>query len=453
MSLILRIVNLGIKPTTDEFKASRIRTFNRVLIIMVLTYISTIPIGFYLDSMVVVGILLFLLALLFPCFYLVHTGKIRLSKYLLTLNTWLLISSLCIYIGIDGGHVYTLISGAILWFIIYNKTWELLIVQGLNILVGIGILIYTYYIPPIWQGDITLLLPIKWSLIFLGIFVTIITIAFFKINNYNFVNIVRQQKRIMEERQDEIEASIRYAKNIQFGLLPEHKEIDEFCDQNFILFKPRDKVSGDMFWTGDSPDNKLKFLVLGDCTGHGVPGAMVSILGLSLLDSIMAEREIKTPSQLLAELDSQFSKRMAGSALNDGIDISVLMHNTETDEWVYCGGNNSIIVCSENDNHLIKGCKRAIGDQMMKHVDFYDTLLDVKPHDSIYLYSDGFRDQFGGAKHKKFGMKRFRELLSNVAPLKPTEQLLHINEVFNDWMKDIEQIDDIALIGIKIKAK
>lgn len=450
MELLKRIINIGISDDTDEFKAARIRTFNRILVIFFVSYIGTIPIGFILGApFIVIALIIYTIGLL-PCFYLVEKQNTKLSRYLLSLNAWVLVGSLTIYLGINSGHIYTLFTASVLWFIIYNKRVELIIVESVNLLVFIGLVWYSFNYPPIWEGNQELLAPIRLSLIGLSIVVTMITIAFFKTNNYKFLAIVQKQKKIIETRQEEIEASIRYAKNIQYGILPNEVEIDHFAKENFIFFKPKDHVSGDMFWTGEQ-DGK-RFLALGDCTGHGVPGAMVSIMGLTSLQSIIRNKSIKNPADLLHELDHDFNNKMRRSNLRDGMDITVLMHDIVKDEWSFASANSSIIVVSGSGMELLKGDRKPIGisQAVIKGFEgFKNYKLELKKDDFIYLFSDGFRDQFGGIKGKKYGIKRFQELLAQISKLTVKDQVAILEKELNDWKSNLEQIDDISLIGVR----
>ena len=448
MNLISKILNIGVHPDLDEFKASQYKTFNRILTAVLLAYAGIIFTGFYIDSLPVIIYIPTMTLLLFPAYTLMGKGKDIAAAYWLVINAWVLIAGLTIYLGLGGGNVFALITGSIIIFIIFEKPLHMILAQSINLTLALSLVWYSSTYGAIWEGDQNLLFPIKVAIIFFSIATAIATIASFKINNYRFVTLVHSQKKIIQRRQEDIQASIQYAQYIQFGLLPERADIDDFNPNNFVLFKPKEQVSGDLFWTHRIKDKS--FLALGDCTGHGIPGAMVSILALSLLETIIAERKIDAPSDLLNELDKEFSAKMSRTNLNDGMDISVVMFNHNTEEWSFSGANNSIITCSAEESLLVKGAKRAIGDAMTRHIPFKDVSLELKDGDNLFLYSDGFRDQFGGEKRKKFGMKRFQELLVSIAPLDNKKQMIEIEKSFKNWINDLEQIDDISLIGLKV---
>lgn len=447
-TLFNNIINLGVLPDMEQFKAARIMTFNRIVIIFFFGYISTFPLNIYLGINFLSNVIgLLTLCLTIPL-YLSYKGNLRWARYSLTLNAWALVISLSIYLGEGGGHVFTLITAAILWFIIYNKKAELIVIELINLAIAGGVL-YTYYAwTPIWDGDQSLLLPLKVLLIALSISVAMITIAVFKTNNYKFVALIREQKMQIEQRKEEMESSIRYAQGIQLGLLPKREQMEDFVLKNFVLYRPKDIVSGDFYWIHE--DEKRAFLVLGDCTGHGVPGAMVSIMGMSSLDSVIETNEVLNPAQLLKLLDLDFMAKMSRSNLRDGMDVSAVMFDKQTKQWSFAGTNNSITYVKDGELAQLKGDKVPIGNHTVDIEEFTNHDLPLSSADKIFMYSDGYRDQFGGEKGKKFGMKRFNSLLSEIASANSMEGLRTIENRFDMWKGSFEQIDDVSLVGVEI---
>jgi serine phosphatase RsbU (regulator of sigma subunit) len=447
-SMLSRIINLGTDSEMKQFKAERVKTFNRIVLIFIAAYLSTLPVIFYLDIRFLPYFLIILTLLLWLPLYFCHKQKMVWARYSLTLNAWVLIFTLSVYLGEGGGHVFTLITSAVLWFIIYNNKVEIIIIEMLNALVAVAVLYVYYQFEPVWQGDQAILFPLKIMLITLSIAVAMFTIGVFKTNNYTFVKIVNQQKIEIEERKEQIDASIRYAQGIQRGLLPKDKELDNYLIQNFVYYVPKDVVSGDFYWIHE--DEKRAFIALGDSTGHGVPGAMVSVLGMSSLDSIIEHKDVKSPADLLDALDKDFMNKMSKSDLNDGIDISVVMYDKLSKKWQFSSANNSIIVCYDAEVEIIKGDKVPIGHYMTKIEHFTNHDLEVENGDKIFLYSDGYRDQFGGEKGKKFGFKRFTSLVQDVSKYPFDERGQIIHNTFEEWKGSFYQIDDVAVVGIEI---
>ena len=285
-----------------------------------------------------------------------------------------------------------------------------------------------------------------------------------------------QQAEIVEKNK-KLTDSIVYAKKIQNAVLPD-KEVLNVCFKNyFIFFKPKDIVSGDFYWI--SENNKNSVIAVADSTGHGVPGAFMSMLGISFLNEIVLKQGILKANKILSELRNQiiFSLKQKGEfgEQKDGMDIALfILDKTQTTENKYScqfsGANNPIYIVSEKEIEIknaknkinktkIENCKATLfeikPDKMPVSIydkmnDFTNVELKLNKNDIIYLFSDGYADQFGGPKGKKFKYKRFKELLLKNSQLTLNEQHYLLEESFNNWKKDIEQIDDILVLGIKI---
>lgn len=265
---------------------------------------------------------------------------------------------------------------------------------------------------------------------------------------------IEKQKYRIEYIYEELTDSIRYAERIQNAILPHKQYIkDKIKGEFFILFKPRDIVSGDFYWF-TKRDNWL-LIAVADCTGHGVPGAFMSMLGISFLNEIVSKEEVRSSSQVLDELrkyviHSLQQKGVQGEQ-QDGMDIAFLALNTETNILEFSGANNPlyIIPAVSNEILIIKADTMPIGiyGDMQP---FKNNTLQVNKGDRLYIFSDGFIDQFGGENRKKFLNKRFKESLLQIAHLPMLEQKENLNNIFESWKGKCEQIDDVTVLGIKI---
>ena len=294
-------------------------------------------------------------------------------------------------------------------------------------------------------------------------------------------DLVEVQKEHIQEIFKQVTDSINYAKRIQEAVLPISIESRSVLGEHFILFKPKDIVSGDFYWTVKI--NNLLFVAVADCTGHGVPGAFMSMLGISFLNEIVHKQEIKNPNQILNHLREEIVYALQQKGVQgeqkDGMDISLLVVNTDTNEAQWAGANNplyiisSVIlnVCEEQfsceaksissnidssqaqiDNRDImelKGNKMpiAIYPQMK---DFTSHEFSLQKGDSVYLFTDGYADQFGGPSGRKFMYKQFKEMLlqNNNKPMKEQREILEF--AFENWKGEFEQIDDVTILGIRI---
>lgn len=280
--------------------------------------------------------------------------------------------------------------------------------------------------------------------------------------------ITQQKEQIMEQRdvlakqQTEITDSIKYAKHIQQAILPEADLLENCFEDFFILLLPQHIVSGDFYWIGRK--NSHLVFTAADCTGHGVPGAFMSMLGISLLNHIVKEKGVVEPGKILNELRANIVNSFHqtdedGNRSNDGIDIAVCGYDEVRGRLFYAGANNSIIQITRDGNQfrLIehKPDKMPIGPYHIMD-DFNEFEIKIQKGDSLYLYSDGFRDQFGGADNKRFMKRRFKNMLVSNQNLCMPEQKKKFAEILYQWIEegkktsaDITQTDDVLLMGIR----
>ncbi|KPK86503.1 MAG: hypothetical protein AMS27_04895 [Bacteroides sp. SM23_62_1] len=267
---------------------------------------------------------------------------------------------------------------------------------------------------------------------------------------------IQRQKEIAESQRDliayqkkHIEDSIHYAQRIQAALLP---SLELFSDEieHFVLYKPRDIVSGDFYWV--SKIDHMQMVIAADCTGHGVPGAFMSMLGISMLNEIIINKRIIQPDQVLNHLRENIIhslKQLAGgSDVKDGMDMSVCLLDFSNNKLHFAGANNPLWLISDGELNEIKGDKMpvAIHENMNP---FKINTLSLKKGDTFYIFSDGYADQFGGPNQKKLLSKNFKTILHEVQKLPMLEQGSKIDEFFESWRRDLEQIDDVCVIGIR----
>lgn len=262
---------------------------------------------------------------------------------------------------------------------------------------------------------------------------------------------VEQQKVLVEEKNKEILDSINYAKLLQDALLPDISPLNKhFCD-SFVTYLPKDIVSGDFYWVAEPEKNVIAFAV-GDCTGHGVPGALLTMMGQNYLHLGLTESEVTTPGKALGFIDKGFKQLLTGKEQDisgQGMDISMCAINTSSLELIYSGARNPLLLIRQGEIIEFKGDKRGIGESV-EQGPFNDHILPLIKGDTIYLFSDGFVDQFGGSGGKKFKIKPFKELLVSIQTKTMSEQRELIESEFTTWKGDLEQIDDVCLMGVRI---
>jgi ligand-binding sensor domain-containing protein/serine phosphatase RsbU (regulator of sigma subunit) len=250
---------------------------------------------------------------------------------------------------------------------------------------------------------------------------------------------------------EEIKDSINYAERIQSSILPETSVIKQDLPNSFILFKPRDVVSGDFYWFNKLED-KLFFAGV-DCTGHGVPGAFMSMIGNSLLNEIVLTKKITSPSAILSSLNRSIFKvlKQNTSESRDGMDMALCMIDSKSNTLTYSGANRELLLIRDGELIEYKPTKSAIGGFTDSDTIFKETVIEIKPNDLFYMTTDGYADQFGGEKGKKLMTKNFKEFLLQIHTLPMYQQQEQLNQKISDWMGNTHsQVDDILIIGIKI---
>lgn len=256
---------------------------------------------------------------------------------------------------------------------------------------------------------------------------------------------------IIREKNEDITASIEYASKIQEALLPT-KENEQLFRDSFFLLMPKDIVSGDFIWYSEMGD-KVVFAAA-DCTGHGVPGAFMSMIGHSFLNQIVIERQVLQPSLILDALREKvivaLSQQRGEDARKDGMDIAICVLDRRTRKLEFAGANNPLYYVKEGEIIEVKGDKQPVGYMPERELPFTNHTVQLLEGDAMYIFSDGYADQFGGPKGKKFKYKQMRDLLHQNYDAEMSEQKQVLIRSFYEWKGDLEQIDDICIIGVRV---
>lgn len=287
---------------------------------------------------------------------------------------------------------------------------------------------------------------------------------------------VTKQKLITENKNEEVQASIIYAQRLQKAILPTMTQISDSLKESFVLFLPKDIVSGDFYYM-ETKDNNKVFFTSADCTGHGVPGAMVSLICSNALHQAVIEDNLNKPSDILDSAKKNLELRFArsGEDIKDGMDISFCVLDIKEQKLMYAGAYNPLWIVRHN-KHIMKskkfiekyvGIKPQLLESKEYHLievradrqpvgkyDFYTPFvnheIDLLRGDSIYLSTDGYADQFGGVKGKKMKSRNFKRLLLTIQNESMEKQQLILNEIFINWKKKFDQIDDVCVFGVKV---
>jgi ligand-binding sensor domain-containing protein/serine phosphatase RsbU (regulator of sigma subunit) len=304
--------------------------------------------------------------------------------------------------------------------------------------------------PPFWKTKIFYAACIIFTILSVFLFIKLRTRQIQKEKEILEIKVAERTYELAQKNKD-IMDSIQYAKRIQEAILPDRPYIFKHLANSFILYKPKDIVSGDFYWFYQK--NGKKIIAAVDCTGHGVPGAFMSMIGHNLLNQIVIEKNILEPARILSELNNGVQEALKQKDDNgdtrDGMDVSLCLINEDNTEIEYAGAYRPLYIISQNQIEKIEGNKFPIGGAQLGNERVYTNhRKKVKKGDTAYMFSDGYVDQFGGDKGKKFMAKRLQELLIEISTKNMQEQREILDNTINTWKGSIEQVDDILVIGI-----
>lgn len=294
----------------------------------------------------------------------------------------------------------------------------------------------------------------------IGLVVVLLSLIFYRYQEKRKANrlleeknvAIHIQKELVVEKNKEITDSINYARKIQDAMLPSQKILDEYFRDNFIFYQPKDIISGDFYWALRK-DDKL-YVAAADCTGHGVPGALMSMIGVTFLRQIINELNVTDTSEILNRLHSlvlnTLNEDISTRNSKDGMDVALLKIDLLNKKAQFSGAVRPLYVSSKKGFEIIKGDRYSIGGIKSMEETFSSVEIDLTGGKSFYMFSDGFADQFGQQNGKKFMVKNLQNLLAEVSALPMDEQLKRVSKVFADWKGSTEQTDDVLLVGIKV---
>jgi len=457
--LIDKLINFKDKqnPETNRKGKFFVASFS-IFIILGLLYSSY---SFVFNPQLVIGNIMNVafLILLFVLLYLYQKFQIRV----LIVNIWTFLMFSVLYDTYQsGGGIFSLDN---IWCVIF-PCWVFLVANKASGILWFGYA-FVYYIFLFYaermgfknfrndisniQSDLTLI-TLLLSTIFMGLIIYL-----HEKGKEKYMNAMMLAKAEIEEKNKELEiqkqdiiSSITYARRIQSAILPQDELISNHLTHSFIIYKPKNIVSGDFYFVKQV--NEFLFVAAADCTGHGVPGSLMSILGLTILNELVTNSCLTESNIILDQLRERIkiSLKQTGKIFEtrDGMDIALCVINTEQKKIQFSGANNNLIQIRNGLLVEHKGDRMPIGI-FPKERPFGNVMIEFSPTDSFYLYSDGFIDQFGGTKSEKFKIKLFKELLLKINYESPKLQKEYLENAHREWKGTHEQTDDILIIGFR----
>lgn len=263
---------------------------------------------------------------------------------------------------------------------------------------------------------------------------------------------VISQKAIIEEKNKDITDSIKYAKKIQLALIPDREILNKSFSESFVYYKPKDIVSGDFYWIENFGEDVVVFAAA-DCTGHGVPGAFMSLICNDLMNQVIKDQNVTSPAQVLTLLDERLRAMLNKStdhSSNDGMDIALCAFHKDSNWLQFAGAHRPLLLVRNGEMIEYKPSKHSIGGYLTGHKVFQDNNIDLQKGDSLYILTDGFSDQFGGQDGKKFKFKKLQKLIQSISHMSMAEQHGLLEEAFISWRGRHEQVDDVCVIGVRV---
>lgn len=444
-----KISRIGLRQGEDIMQFREVILMNRILTIMLMVLCFYVPIEIFINGLALVPFVLIMMVLSALSMVFHYFRFFRTARYYLFIVGTLFITSMGLAVGSAVGNYVTLIPVVLVAVILFRTNLE----RSAAFVFIVGLYLYQHYlfgvIEPVFiiaQENTEI-----FSVIFfvLALLLTFIAGFYLMSTNREYENIVIQQKEKMELKNKEITDSINYAKRIQAAILPTDSIVKKYLPDSFIIYKPKDIVAGDFYWL--EKKEELIIFAAADCTGHGVPGAMVSVICNNALNRSVREFNLSDPGKILDKtreiVISEFEK--SDDEVKDGMDISLCCYRSETMELSWAGANNPLWIISENGLKEIKADKQPIGKYMVPKP--YTThRIQLKKNDLVFVLTDGYQDQFGGAKGKKFKAANMKEMFLKNQTLSMPEQQRIFDETFEKWKGGLEQIDDVCVVGIRV---
>ena len=454
----------GIPLEMDLDEKKRIRFLNRMLMVVVILSFSFLCVDLFYQVYEGVAITLLTITTCTIILFMISKKKFKISKWFSIIFILAYISTLTLMTGKNTGTIIYLIPGVLFPTVIF-KNKKTILLLSISIICLFSYLFWTIQkIDPIIQLTDELRVIYQFSGTLGVIIVSFLMIWYFKNLNDEYENIIisnnrklsnsneqiNQQRLKLEIKNKEVTDSINYARTIQNAILPTEKKVNTYLQKNFILYLPKDIVAGDFYWIEANKD--LIHFAVADCTGHGVPGAIVSVVCHNALNRSVKEFNLNKPSEILNKTRELVidSFNHGESDVKDGMDIAFCTLDKKNKTLQFAGANNPLLIVRDKKIIELKGDRQPIA-KYSNYKNFTNHTIELKSNDSIYLFTDGFQDQFGGPKGKKLKLKGFKEILLNNNNKSMRHQKNRIEDAFKIWKDDLEQIDDICIIGYKVE--
>ncbi|MDZ4665488.1 MAG: SpoIIE family protein phosphatase [Bacteroidota bacterium] len=381
--------------------------------------------------------------------YLNYKGYFAFCRYYFSILPLVFLTVVCMHNGAMLGDKLLILTTATIPLVLFRDKSKIYLMFSLNILVFLFITWYQSFYSPIlnipeYVQQIYLLLA--QLTVFMVIFFVIL---YFRGDSEAYEADLEEKNRTISLKNTEIIDSITYAKRLQEAIMPSEKEIYNTIPESFILYRPKDIVAGDFYFAEQRGDHF--FVAAADCTGHGVPGAMVSVVCSNALNRAVIELNLTQPGEILDKVTEMVvdTFKKSDHDVKDGMDISLCAINIKTHQIAWAGANNPLWYVSNDQLTEIKATKQPVG-KSDHYKNFTTHILNLAKGSLVYLFTDGYADQFGGPKGKKFMYKQMADIILSNQGLEMGDQRNRLEHAFVQWKGALEQVDDVCIIGLRL---
>ncbi|MES2762818.1 MAG: SpoIIE family protein phosphatase [Bacteroidota bacterium] len=457
--MIKSLINKGVKPGITFHEQKKIRLTNSFSLvgIAIVSFFLFGSIFFPMDKEMQAGDVLtqsinFFVFLLI--YFLSAKGKNYASRILLVIWLPLFLSVIALMCGIQMTASYiSIVPTALMVLFLFDRKAEIISLFLYCFLVFITVIMNEKFafVPkiPIAIENFSWVYVFECCMAFMFIYVIGNN---FKSEHATYQKMILHSNQELESQKQDIISSINYAKRIQTAILPHEETISRSLPLYFILYRPKDIVSGDFYWFHEIDKDSCIF-VCADCTGHGVPGAFMTVIASNLLNQTVIDNKIYKPSDILYEVDKLLNVTLKQDkerlGVQDGMDLTLIKINKNKKELTITSAKRPVFFIANNELQEFKGSKTSIGGMREGEKKFEEFTISYKEDDMLYLFTDGYHDQFGGEKGKKYSTKRLKEKLFSIHKDTIYEQKDKLEREIMNWKGDLEQVDDICIAGIR----
>jgi serine phosphatase RsbU (regulator of sigma subunit) len=442
--MLNRFLRLGIRPDLSFQQQNKLRVFNTACFLVLVICLFYLVFGLVSEFYWAVLVSAFFISSILISSVLVWYRKYNFAFHLALICGFIFVSAFTLLFGAQSKSYFYFLFMPVATTILFDSMKimvKYMVVSAIFLVTNVAVVEHlpSYYdvsgLWYFWYPNMVFTV----LLIFMGLRV-------FKSENQNYASLIEQQKYKLQEKNQEMTDSINYARRIQYTLLAHTDVLAANLPEHFVLFKPKDIVSGDFYWAARK--NSLFYLAVCDSTGHGVPGAFMSLLNISFLNEALNEKNITEPHLVLNHVRKRLIEHISQEGAKDGMDAILICYDHDQQLLSYAAANNAPLLIRHNEIQNLPKDKMPVG-QGERIEDFTLHTLNLRAGDSLYLVTDGYADQFGGPLGKKLKSRQLEKLLlaHHRQPAAKQEELLQ--REFLEWKGHLEQVDDVCIIGIK----